>query len=196
MSSGVSPAVSRPLSCLQGMPNWPRGSSLSLRRCRVRASGLAGSKDRAEPGRVSGAGGVLDAGAREPIIDACGERACGSRYAYAVVCAPRPVVRPGRPLAAFIPSFVPGTAGRGAWGGFASGPGGADQTGVRAAGPGGQGRWPQQGTECSAAARLVAGGRIAGGRAPGRGTRSVTRFPAVACQGGGRARRAGRRRPG
>jgi hypothetical protein len=47
---------------------------LSPRRCRVRASGWPGSRTGRSPAGVAGAGGVLDAGAREPMIEACGER--------------------------------------------------------------------------------------------------------------------------
>ena len=94
---------------------------LSPRRCRVRASGLAGSRTGRSPAAGGGAGGVLDAGAREPMIVACGEgpllfqgsRVCGCRR-------PTAGQRPGSLLAAFIPSFVPGCP-RGAWGGFAPG---------------------------------------------------------------------------
>jgi hypothetical protein len=41
------------------------------------------AKDRAEPGRASGAGGVLDAGVHEPVIDACGERRTSARALHA-----------------------------------------------------------------------------------------------------------------
>src|SRR5512146_1690948 len=41
---------------------------LSPRRCRVRASGRAGSRTGRSPAADGGAGGVLDAGAREPMI--------------------------------------------------------------------------------------------------------------------------------
>jgi hypothetical protein len=171
---------------------------LSPCRCRVRASGWRGSRTGRSPAGVAGAGGVLDAGAREPMIRGLrgkGPPRSGS-YVYAVVVTPRPVVRPGSPLAAFIPSFVPGVrCCRGHGAGSRQGPGGANQTGVRAAGPGGQGRWSRRGAECSAASRPVAGDRIAGGRAPGR--RAVMRpTVAAAWRGGGCARRACRRRPG
>ena len=75
------------------------------------------------------------------------------------LCAsPRPVVRPGSPLAAFIPSFVPGVMLAGGHGaGSRQGPGGANQTGARAAGPGGRGPL------------APAGGRMFGGLAPGGG---------------------------
>ena len=194
MSSGVSACGFAVAEVFAGHVELARWLCLSPRRCRVRASGWPGSRTGRSPAGVAGAGGVLDAAAREPMIEACGERPPRSgTYLYAVVVTPRPVVRPGRPLAAFIPSFVPGTAGRGAWGGFASGPGGTNQTGARAAGPGGACRGPWQGAECSAASRPVAGGRIAGGRAPGRG--AVMRPTAAAAwRGGGCARRAWRRR--
>src|SRR6266496_2085673 len=81
----------------------------------VRAGGWV--KDRAEPGRASGAGGVLEAAARSPVMRAAGkEPRCMGAVVYAVVCAPRPVVRPGSPLAAFIPSFVPAWCAAGGMG--------------------------------------------------------------------------------
>jgi hypothetical protein len=46
---------------------------LSPCRCRVRASGWRGSRTGRSPAGVAGAGGVLDVGAREPMIEACGE---------------------------------------------------------------------------------------------------------------------------
>jgi hypothetical protein len=200
VSSGVSAcgfAAAEVFAGLAGRAELAPWLRLSPRRCRVRASGLAGSRTGRSPAGDAGAGGVLDAGAREPMIEACGERLLprSGSCVYAVVVTPRPAVRPGSPLAAFIPSLVPGTAGRGAWGGFASGPGGANQTGARAAGPGRTCRRPWQGAEYSAASRPVAGGRIAGGRAPGR--RAVMRPGGPAAgPGGGRARPACRRRPG
>jgi len=178
---------------LQGMADWPRGFSLSPRRRHVRASGRAGSKDRAEPGRGSGAGGVLDAGARAPIIDACGERgtpAAGSRGMRLSSPHGRSSGRAGRWLHSSL-RLSPACAAGGHGAGSRQGPGGANQTGVRAAGPGGAGRRSRRGTECSAASRPVAGDRIAGGRAPSR--RAV--MP-LAGPGGGCARRACRRRPG
>jgi hypothetical protein len=119
--AGFRPAVSRPQGCLQGVLNWPRGSPLSPRRCRVRASGRAGSRTGRSPAAGGGAGGVLDAGAREPMIKGLrgrapavqGSRVCGCRR-------PTAGLRPGSLLAAFIPSFVPGCP-REAWGGFAPG---------------------------------------------------------------------------
>jgi hypothetical protein len=167
VSSGVSACGFASAGLFAGHSELATWLCLSPRRCRVRASGWPGSRTGRSPAGVAGAGGVLDAGAREPMIEACGERPPGSgSFVYAVVVTPRPVVRPGRPLAAFIPSLVPGVmCCRGAWGGFASGPGGANQAGARAAGPGASCRWPWRGAECSAASRPVAGGRIAGGRA-------------------------------
>jgi hypothetical protein len=196
VSSGVSACGFALAGVFAGHVELARWLCLSPRRCRVRASGWPGSRTGRSPAGVAGAGGVLDAGAREPMIEACGERLPRSgSFVYAVVVTPRPVARPGRPLAAFIPSLVPGVrCCRGAWGGFASGPGGANQAGARAAGPGASCRWPWRGAECSAASRPVAGGRIAGGRAPGR--RAVMRPAAAVRPGGGRARRACRRRPG
>ena len=104
----------------EGMRKWPRGSPFLRAGARVRASGLAGSRTGRSRPPGGGAGGVLDAGAREPMIEACGEGPPLFRVrVYAVVVAPRPL-RPGSLLAAFIPSFVPGCP-RGAWGGFAPG---------------------------------------------------------------------------
>ena len=63
-------------------------------------------------------------------------------------------LRPGSPLAAFIPSFVPGGC-RGAWGGFAPG-----RAGSITGAPAPPGR------------AALAGGRMDGGLAPGRGLRA------------------------
>ena len=74
MSSGVSACGFAAAGCLQGMLNWPRGSAFLPRRCCVRASRWPGSRTGRSLAGVAGAGGVLDAGAREPMIEACGER--------------------------------------------------------------------------------------------------------------------------
>ena len=77
--------------CLQGMRKWPGGSPFLRAGARFRASGRAGSGTGRSPAAGGGAGGVLDAGAREPMIEACGERALRFRVrVYAVVVAPRP----------------------------------------------------------------------------------------------------------
>ena len=158
MSSGVSACSFAVAEVFAGHVELAAWLCLSPRRCRVRASGWPGSRTGRSPAGVADAGGVLDAGAREPMIEACGESPPRSgSYVYAVVVTPRPVVRPGRPLAAFIPSFVPGTAGRGAWGGFASGPGGGQSDG-RPRRRAGRGVPP-----------ALAGGRMFGGLAPGGG---------------------------
>ena len=147
---------------------------LSPRRCRIRASGLAGSRTGRSPAAAGGAGGVLDAGAREPIIKACGERALRFRVrVYAVVVAPRPA---GGRAACWLRSSLrlsPGVPG-------------GHGAGSRRAGRGqSQGRPRRRG----------AGGRMDGGLAPGRRPGQVMR-PARAGEHGGRARRASRRRPG
>ncbi len=101
--------------------NGPVAPPLSPRRCRVRASGLAGSRTGRSPAAGGGAGGVLDAGAREPMIEAL--RGKGPAVQGLGVCGcrrPTAGLRPGSLLAAFIPSFVPGCPW-GAWGGFAPG---------------------------------------------------------------------------
>ncbi len=71
-------------------------------------AGRLGQGPGQRPGRGSGAGGVLDAGAREPIIEATGESSPrGGELGYAVIGAPSPAVRLAGLLAAFIPSGVP-----------------------------------------------------------------------------------------
>jgi hypothetical protein len=173
--AGFRPAVSRLRGCLQGILNWPRGSCLSPRRCRVRASGLAGSRTGRSPAGVAGAAGVLDAGAREPMIEACGERPLLVRdRVYAVVVAPRPACGRAacwlRSSLRLSPGCPPGGMGR-----VRAGPGGVNHRGR-----------PR---------RREAGGRMYGGLAPGRRPGQVMR-PARAGQRGGRARRASRSRPG
>jgi hypothetical protein len=58
-----------------GRAELARGSAFLRGGARFRASGLAGSRTGRSPAAGGGAGGVLDAGAREPMIVACGERA-------------------------------------------------------------------------------------------------------------------------
>jgi len=101
--------------------NWPPRLCLSPGRCRVRASGRAGSRTGRSPAAGGGAGGVLDAGACEPMIVACGGRAPAVQGLRVCGCR-RPTAGrwPGSLLAAFIPSFVPRVS-PGAWGGFAPG---------------------------------------------------------------------------
>jgi hypothetical protein len=109
VSSGVSACGFALAGVFAGHVELARWLCLYPRRCRVRANGWPGSRTGRSPAGVAGAGGVLDAGTREPMIEACGERPPRSgSFVYAVVVTPRPVVRPGRPLAAFIPSLVPG----------------------------------------------------------------------------------------
>ena len=159
MSSGVSACGFSAAEVFAGHVELAPWLCLSLCRCRVRASGWPGSRTGRSPAGDAGAGGVLDAGAREPMIEACGERLPRSgSYVYAVVVTPWPVVRPGSPLAAFIPSFVPGVmCCRGAWGGFASGAGRGQSDGR-----------PRR--RAGRAGPLVpAGDRMFGGLAPGGG---------------------------
>ena len=174
MSSGVSACGFAAAGCLQGMLNWPRGSPLSPRRCRVRASGLAGSRTGRSPAAGGGAGGVFDPGVREPIIVACGERAPAVQGSRVCGCR-RPTAGGGR-AACWLRSSLrlsPGVPG-------------GHGAGSRRAGRGqSQGRPRRRG----------AGGRMDGGLAPGRRPGQVMR-PARAGEHGGRARRASRRRPG
>jgi hypothetical protein len=154
--------------------NSPVAPPFSRAGARFRASGRAGSRTGRSPAAGGGAGGVLDAGAREPMIEACGERALRFRVrVYAVVVAPRPAC--GR-AACWLHSSLrlcPGVPG-------------GHGAGSRRAGRGqSQGRPRRRG----------AGGRMNGGLAPGRRPGQVMR-PARAGEHGGRRRRASRRRPG
>jgi hypothetical protein len=186
VSSGVSACGFAVAEVFAGHVELAPWLCLSPCRCHVRASGLAGSRTGRSPAGVAGAGGVLDAGAREPMIEACGERPPrGGSYVYAVVVTPWPVVRPGSPLAAFIPSFVPGVmCCRGAWGGFASGAG-RGQSDRRPRRRAGRGVPP-----------ALAGGRMFGGLAPGGGGQNSWRPRAWPAGGhaAGRARGGSRRR--
>ena len=74
MSSGVSACGFAVAEVFAGRVELARWLCLSPCRCRVRASGWPGSGTGRSPAGVAGAGGVLDAGAREPMIEACGER--------------------------------------------------------------------------------------------------------------------------
>ena len=99
-----------------GLTPW----RISPRRCRFRASGLAGSGTGPEARPRSGAGGVLDAGAREPMIEAQGKAHLAAGAGYAVIGTPSPAVRLAGLLAAFIPSGVPRPGWPGGMGRFAS----------------------------------------------------------------------------
>jgi hypothetical protein len=85
--AGFRPAVSRVRRCLQGIRKWPGGSPFLRAGACFRASGRPGSWTRRSPAAGGAAGGVLDARAREPMIEACGKkgpaaqgsRACGCR---------------------------------------------------------------------------------------------------------------------
>ena len=173
MSSGVSACGFAVAEVFAGHAEMAPWLLLSRRRCRVRASGRAGSRTGRSPAAGGGAGGVLDAGAREPMIEGCGERALRFRVrAYAVVVAPRPAC--GR-AACWLHSSLrlsPGVPGE-------------HGAGSRRAGRGqSQGRPRRRG----------AGGRMNGGLAPGRRPGQVMR-PARAGEHGGHARRASRRTP-
>ena len=197
MSSGVSACGFAAAGVFAGHAEMAPWLCLSPRRCRVRVSGWPGSRTGRSPAGVAGAGGVLDAGAREPMIEACGERLPRSGVLRVCGCRHPTAGSSGR-AARWLHSSLrlsPARLAGGHGAGSRQGPGGANQTGARAAGPGGACRWPWRGAECSAASRPVAGGRIAGGRVPGR--RAVMRpGEAAAWRGGGRARRACRSRPG
>jgi hypothetical protein len=127
-------------------------------RCRVRASGLAWVQDRAEPAGVAGAGGVLDAGAREPMIEACGEGPVPRRVLGVCGCRHPRAGRPAGQAAGCIHPFV---CPRHGW------PGGMGRVRVRA------GRGQSQRRPRRRAGRDVplalAGGRMSGGLAPGGG---------------------------
>ena len=73
MSSGVSACGFVVAEVFEGMRKWPRGSPPFSAQVPVRACGLAGSRTGRSPAGVAGAGGVLDAGVREPMIEACGK---------------------------------------------------------------------------------------------------------------------------
>ena len=79
------------------MLNWLGGSAfLRAGAVFVRAGGLGPGPGGARPA-TPGAGGVLDAGAREPMIEACGERPPRSgSYVYAVVVTPFRALHLGR----------------------------------------------------------------------------------------------------
>jgi hypothetical protein len=107
-------------------------------RCRVRASGLAGQG----PGGARppcGAGGVLDALVREPIMAGAGERPRARARAMRLWAPHR---RLSGWQACWLPSSLrvcPGLAGWGAWGGSRPGTGGANHISVPAAAPAGAG---------------------------------------------------------
>ena len=174
MSSGVSACGFAGAEVFAGHAEMAPWLCLSPRRCPCCASGRAGSRTGRSPAAGGGAGGVLDAGAREPMIEACGERPCGSGLACMRLSSPH-----GRPCgraACWLRSSLrlsPGVPG-------------GHGAGSRRAGRGqSQGRPRRRG----------AGGRMDGGLAPGRRPGQVMR-PARAGGRGGRARRASRRRPG
>jgi len=111
VSSGVSASGFAGGARFQGMANWP-GVPLS------RAA--AGSCE-TEPGQgpgfgpaPCGAAGVLDADAREPIIQGGGEGEVGVRgWGVRLRGAPRPVLRPGRAAGCIHPFVCPRRVSRG-----------------------------------------------------------------------------------
>jgi hypothetical protein len=114
---------------------------LSPRSCPFPCERVGWVKDRAQPGRASGAGGVLDAGAREPIIEA-GRGGLTSRWGLGVCGYGRPIAGVSGWQACWLPSSLrvcPGLGGRGAWGGSRPGAGGANHVSVPVAGPAGAG---------------------------------------------------------
>ena len=137
-------------------------------------------KDRAEPGRRGGAGGVLDAAGREPDNRAAGNGSRGGAgYRLSAVPCPGLPVR-AVPLAAVIPSRDP-----------RPGPGGMGRVRVRGG---------QAGSIRSAPAPPGRRGRqIAASRLPRPGKLfmpAALRGRGGGPPGSGRARRAGRRTPG
>ena len=195
MSSGVSACGFAAAEVFAGHVELAPWLCLSPRRCRVRASGWPGSRTGRSPAGVAGAGGVLDAGAREPMIEACGERPPRSGVLRCMRLSSPHGRSSGRaaPLAAFIPSFVPGMAAGGHGAGSRQGRAGPIR---RAPAPPGRAGVPP----------ALAGGRMFGGLAPGGGGQNSWRpraWPAgghaagpARLAGGGCARRACRRRPG
>ncbi len=167
--------------CVTGVSCFPDS-------CHVRGERLGGSRTGRSPAAGGGAGGVLEATGRELDDLAAGNGSRGRLRGYSVAQV-RPHV-PGYPvravpLAAVIPSCVPGRAG-----GHGAGP---RQRGGQA----GSIRW--------APCRLGAGGRLVGGLAPGPLARALVMRPGPAesradrrgsWTGSGPARRASRRRPG
>ncbi len=115
------------------MLNWPRDSPLSPRRCRVRASGRAGSRTGRSPAAGGGAGGVLDAGAREPMIKGLrGKGPCGSGFACMRLSSPHGRPAAGQPAGCIHP-FVCPRVSPGGMGRVRTGPGGVNHRGARAA---------------------------------------------------------------
>jgi hypothetical protein len=145
-------------------------------------------KDRAEPGRRGGAGGVLEVTGHKPMLWQAGNgsrEACGYLIVWSVPMSGYPRVA-GSAAGCSHPFAGPGR-GRGAWGGSASGSGQAGSIKGAPAPPGrwgrhrgdlAPGRWP-----CKPFMRpVLAAGACAAGRGPGPGS--------------GSARRASRRRSG
>ena len=191
MSSGLSASGFECGQGLQGMAGDLVASPfLRAGAAFVRAGGLGQRPGGARP--HSGARGVLDADAREPIIDApAGE---GPRRVSGLCGCVRPHGRPaGQPAGCIHPFVCPRRDVL---------PGGMGRVGVR-------GRaGPIRRRPCRRAGRagplVPAGDRMFGGLAPGGGEiagglapgRQVVMRPTAAWRGGGCGRRACRRRPG
>ena len=182
--AGFRPAVSRRQGCLQGVLNWARGSPFSAQApCSCERG--AGSRTGRSPAGVAGAGGVLDAGAREPMIEACGERAAPQRVLRVCGCRhPTAGCPAGQPAGCIHPFVGP----RHGW------PGGMGRVRVRA-GRGQSDRRPRRRAGRGVPLAL-AGGRIPGGLAPGGGGQNSWRPRAWPADGhaAGRGRGAARRR--
>ena len=118
MSSGVSACGFAAAGVFAGHAEMAPWLCLSPRRCRVRVSGWPGSRTGRSPAGVAGAGGVLDAGAREPMIEACGERLPRSGVLRVCGCRHPTAGRPAGQPAGCIHPFVcprhgwPGGMGR------------------------------------------------------------------------------------
>jgi hypothetical protein len=133
VSSGVSACGFAAAEVFAGHAELAPWLCLSPRRCRVRASGLAGSRTGRSPAGVAGAGGVLDAGAREPMIVACGERVpCWSGLACVRLSSPHGRPAAGQPAGCVHP-FVCPRVSPGGMGRVRAGPGGVNHRGARAA---------------------------------------------------------------
>ena len=186
MSSGVSACGFAVAEVFAGRVELARWLCLSPCRCRVRASGWPGSRTGRSPAGDAGAGGVLDAGAREPMIEACGERPPRSGVLRVCGCRHPMAGRPAGQATGCIHPFVcprrdvlPGGMGRVR---VRAGRSQSDRRPRRRAGRG--------------VPPALAGGRMFGGLAPGGGGQNSWRPRAWPAGGhaAGRARGGSRRR--